>query len=124
MKIIDINDIEDLILAKHEIDIMLMDDKVIEKRTGINEFLTTYAMPTDIYMYNGVSIPFKLFELHNNKYLFVTNYNKEELLVLENKLKQLKYNMNNLVQISQSEMNQMQDINDENFIIINNKYYR
>ena len=124
MKIISINDIEDLILTKHEIDLMLIDDKVIDKRTEINDFINTYAMPKDIYMYNGTSIPFKLFELHNNKYLFVTNYNKEELLVLENKLKQLKYDMNNLIELSYEEMLQIQDINNENFLIINNKYYK
>ena len=39
MKLVNINDIEDLILAKHEIDLMLIEDKVIEERTGINEFL-------------------------------------------------------------------------------------
>lgn len=124
MKIVNINDIEDLILAKHEIDLMLIEDKIIEKRTTINEFLEKYAMPINIYMFNGRSIPFQLYEIHNNKYLFVTSYNKEELLVLENKIKQLKYNLNNLIQISSDEMNKIQDINEENFIIKDNKYYR
>ena len=88
MKIVNINDIEDLILTKHEIDLMLIEDKVIEERTTINGFLETYAMPKNIYMYNGISIPFKLYIIHDKKYLFVTNYNKQENEVLENKLKQ------------------------------------
>ena len=124
MKVVNINDIEDLILAKHEIDLMLIEDKIIEERTTINGFLEKYAMPINIYMFNGHSIPFQLFEIHNNKYLFVTSYNKEELLVLENKIKQLKYNLNNLVQIKSDEINKIQDINEENFIIKDNKYYR
>ncbi len=124
MKIININDIEDLILAKHEIDLILIEDKVIEHRTEINEFLEKYAMPNNIYMYDGISIPFKLYTLHDNKYLFVTNYNKQEIEVLENKLKQIKYNMNNLVKLTNSEIQNMQDYSKENFIIINNNYFK
>lgn len=124
MKIVNINDIEDLILTKHEIDLMLIEDKVIEERTTINGFLETYAMPKNIYMYNGISIPFKLYVLHNKKYLFVTNYNKQENEVLENKLKQIKYDMNNLVQLTNDEIQKMEDYSNENFIIINNHYYK
>ena len=124
MKIININDIEDLILTKHEIDLMLIEDNIIEERTTINEFLEKYAMPTNIYMYNGVSIPFKLYELHGNKYLFVTNYNTQENEVLENKIKQIKYDMNNLVKLSNDEIQRMEDYSKENFIIINNHYYK
>lgn len=124
MKIVNINDIEDLILTKHEIDLMLIEDKVIEKRTTINGFLETYAMPKNIYMYNGISIPFKLYILHDKKYLFVTNYNKQENEVLENKLKQIKYDMNNLVQLTNDEIQKMEDYSNENFIIIDNHYYK
>lgn len=124
MKIVNINDIEDLILTKHEIDLMLIEDKVIEERTTINGFLETYAMPKNIYMYNGISIPFKLYILHDKKYLFVTNYNKQENEVLENKLKQIKYDMNNLVQLTNDKIQKMEDYSNENFIIINNHYYK
>lgn len=124
MKIVNINDIEDLILTKHEIDLMLIEDKIIKERTTINGFLETYAMPKNIYMYNGVSIPFKLYILHDKKYLFVTNYNKQENDVLENKIKQIKYDMNNLVQLTNDEIQKMEDYSNENFIIINNHYYK
>ncbi len=124
MKIVNINNIEDLILAKHEIDLMLIEDKVIEERTTINGFLETYAMPKNIYMYNGISIPFKLYILHDKKYLFVTNYNKQENEVLENKLKQIKYDMNNLVKLTNDEIQKMEDYSNENFIIIDNHYYK
>ncbi len=124
MKIVNINDIEDLILTKHEIDLMLIEDKVIEERTTINDFLEKYAMPTNIYMYNGISIPFKLYELHGNKYLFVTNYNKEEIIILKTKIKQIKYDMSNLIQLTNDEIQKMEDYSKENFIIINNHYYK
>ena len=76
MKLVNINDIEDLILAKHEIDLMLIEDKVIEERTGINEFLEKYAMPKNIYMYNGISIPFKLFEIHGLLQIIISKKTK------------------------------------------------
>ena len=124
MKIVNINDIEDLILAKHEIDLILMEDKIIDKRTEITEFIEKYAMPTNLYMYNGISIPFNLYTLHDNKYLFVTNYNKDEINVLENKIKQIKYDINNLVELTRDDINKITNIENENFIIINNKYYK
>ena len=124
MKIVNINDIEDLILAKHEIDLILIKDKVIDKRTSINEFLEKYAMPVNIYMYNGKSIPFNLYILHDNKYLFVTNYNKYDNEVLENKMKEIKYNINNLIKLTNKEIQEIQDLDNENFIIINNHYFK
>ena len=124
MKIVNINDIEDLILAKHEIDLMLIDDKIIEKRTEVTEFLDKYAIPYNVYVVNGVQIPFKLFNIHNEHYLFVTNYNEDELTVLENKIKLLKYDMNNIIELKFDDMLKMQDINNADFIIINNKYYK
>ena len=124
MKVVNINDIEDLILTKHEIDLKLIEDKVIEERMTINEFLEKYAMPTNIYMYNGIQIPFKFLELYKNRYLFVTNYDKEQILVLENKIKQIKYDMNNLVEMKNEELYNIQDINSENFIIMGNHYYK
>lgn len=124
MKIVNVNDIEDLILAKHEIDLMLIEDKIISERTNINDFLTKYATPDNVYVVNGVFIPFKLYIIHNDKYLFVTNYNKEELELLENKIRLLKYDMNNLVELKFNDMLNMQDPMNDNFIIINKKYYK
>ena len=60
----------------------------------------------------------------SNKYLFVTNYNKFDNDVLENKMKQIKYNMNNLIKLSNKEMQEIQDLDNESFIIINNHYYK
>ena len=124
MKIVNINDIEDLILAKHEIDLMLIEDGIIDKRTEINYFLETYAMPNKVYIYNDKTIPFTLYEIHNNKYLFVTNYNQNELDILQAKIEQIKYNLNNLIEIKFNDLIDKNNPEDNNFIVINNKYYR
>lgn len=123
MKIVNINDIEDLILAKHEIDLMLIDDKIIDKRTELKEFILKYATPDNIYIFNGITIPFKLYKLHDKYFLFVTNYNKNEIDILTNKIKLLKYDLNNLIEIKFTDMLTSDNSND-NVIIIDNKYYK
>lgn len=123
MTFVNINDIEDFVLAKHEIELMLIEDKIIEKRTDLKEFMEKYAMPDNVYVVNNIQIPFKLYNIHDKHYVFVTNYNKEELEILENKIKLLKYNMNNLIELKLADMFTMTDPENNNFIIINNKYY-
>lgn len=123
MTFVNINDIEDFVLAKHEIELMLIEDKIIEKRTDLKEFMEKYAMPDNVYVVNNIQIPFKLYNIHDKHYVFVTNYNKEELEILENKIKLLKYNMNNLIELKLADMFNMTDPENNNFIIINNKYY-
>ena len=44
IKIVNINDIEDLILAKHEIDLLRIDHKEISERSVLQDFVTTYAL--------------------------------------------------------------------------------
>lgn len=123
MTFVNINDIEDFVLAKHEIELMLIEDKIIEKRTDLKEFMEKYAIPDNVYVVNNIQIPFKLYNIHDKHYVFVTNYNKEELEILENKIKLLKYNMNNLIELKLADMFNMTDPENNNFIIINNKYY-
>lgn len=123
MTFVNINDIEDFVLAKHEIELMLIEDKIIEKRTDLKEFMEKYAMPDNVYVVNNIQIPFKLYNIHDKHYVFVTNYNKEELEILENKIKLLKYNMNNLIELKLVDMFNMTEPENNNFIIINNKYY-
>ena len=124
MKIVNINDIEDLILAKHEIDLILIEDGVIEKRTELNEFITKYATPKYVYVVNGVNIPFVLTKIKDNYYLFVTNYNNDEIELLTSKIKLIKYDMNNLVELKFQDMLKMTDVDNDNFVIINGKYYK
>ena len=124
MKIVNINDIEDLILAKHEIDLILIEDGVIEKRTELNEFITKYATPKYVYVVNGVNIPFMLTKIKDNYYLFVTNYNNNEIELLTSKIKLIKYDMNNLVELKFQDMLKMTDVDNDNFVIINGKYYK
>ncbi len=120
IKIVNINDIEDLILAKHEIDLLRIDHKEISERSVLQDFVTTYALTNYIYLINDKQIPFNYVSIYDNDYLFVTEYIEENKLLI-NKLKQLRYDLNNLTKLTQMELINIETLN--NIIIYNGQYY-
>lgn len=120
VKIVNINDIEDLILAKHEIDLLRIDHKEISERSVLQDFVTTYALTNYIYLINDKQIPFNYVSIYDNDYLFVTEYIEENKLLI-NKLKQLRYDLNNLTKLTQMELINIETLN--NIIIYNGQYY-
>lgn len=120
MKIVSINDIEDLILAKHEIDLLRIEHKEISERSDLNEFIKSYAMTDYVYLINDKHMPFSFINIYDNMYLFVTEYCEENKLLV-NKLKHLKYNLNNMIKLSNSDLTKMENPN--NVIIYDGNYY-
>ena len=121
MTIVNINDIEDLIIAKYEIDIILNEHGKLEGRSNLQEFINEFATPQYIYLINNLQIPFNYFKFENKDYLFVTNSDESEINIIKSKLKVLKYNLNNLVLLSKNDLSKMIDMN--NVIIYDQKYY-
>ena len=93
MKIVNINDIEDLILAKHEIDLYRIENKEISERSNLNDFINTYVSPKYIYLIDNKQLPFCLIDINNTKYLFVTEYTNLNVNIIH-KLKRLNYDLN------------------------------
>ena len=121
MTIVNINDIEDLIIAKYEIDTILNEQGKLEGRSNLQEFINEFATPQYIYLINNLQIPFNYFKFDNKDYLFVTNSDESEINIIKSKLKVLKYNLNNLVLLSKNDLSKMIDMN--NVIIYDQKYY-
>lgn len=121
MTIVNINDIEDLIIAKYEIDTILNEQGKLEGRSNLQEFINKFANPQYIYLIDDLQIPFNYFKIENKDYLFVTNTDESEINIIKAKLKVLKYNLNNLVLLSKNKLSKMIDIN--NVIIYDQKYY-
>ena len=121
MTIVNINDIEDLIIAKYEIDTILNERGKLEGRSNLQEFINEFATPQYIYLINNLQIPFNYFKFENKDYLFVTNSDESEINIIKSKLKVLKYNLNNLVLLSKNDLSKMIDMN--NVIIYDQKYY-
>ena len=121
MTIVNINDIEDLIIAKYEIDTILNEQGKLEGRSNLQEFINEFATPQYIYLINNLQIPFNYFKFENKDYLFVTNSDESEINIIKSKLKVLKYNLNNLVLLSKNDLSKMIYMN--NVIIYDQKYY-
>ena len=121
MTIVNINDIEDLIIAKYEIDTILNEQGKLEGRSNLQEFINKFANLQYIYLIDNLRIPFNYFKIENKDYLFVTNSDESEINIIKAKLKVLKYNLNNLVLLSKNKLSKMIDIN--NVIIYDQKYY-
>ena len=121
MTIVNINDIEDLIIAKYEIDTILNEQGKLEGRSNLQEFINEFATPQYIYLINNLQIPFSYFKFENKDYLFVTDSDESEINIIKSKLKVLKYNLNNLVLLSKNDLSKMIDMN--NVIIYDQKYY-
>ena len=121
MTVENINDIEDLIIAKYEIDTILNEQGKLEGRSNLQEFINKFANPQYIYLIDDLQIPFNYFKIENKDYLFVTNSDESEINIIKAKLKVLKYNLNNLVLLSKNKLSKMIDIN--NVIIYDQKYY-
>ena len=73
MTIVNINDIEDLILAKHEIDLILNEKGELEGRSNLQDFMRIYGSPDYIYLIGDKQIPFKYIKFDNNDFLFITD---------------------------------------------------
>jgi len=115
MKIVDITDIEDIVLAKVEID---KNNPDCEDRSNLNDFMSNYCTLTDVLVINNQLLAFKFIELFNHKYLFIEN--KNNLEEIQKFLSSIKYDFNNLQEISMVDfMN-----NSEKYLIHNNKYYK
>jgi len=121
MTIVDINDIEDLILAKHEIDLILNEMGELEGRSNLQDFMIEYANPDYIYLIKDQQIPFKYIKLKDKDFLFLTNNDENSINILKTKLKFLKYDLDNLVQLSKNELATKIDM--DNVIIHDNNYY-
>ena len=121
MTIVNINDIEDLIISKYEIDTILNEQGKLEGRSNLQEFINEFANPQYIYLIDDLQIPFNYFKIENKDYLFVTNSDESEINIIKAKLKVLKYDLNNLVLLSKNKLSKMIDIN--NVIIYDQKYY-
>ena len=116
MKIVNVNDIEDIIEAKIEID---KNDPDVKGRSNLSEFIKKYCSLTDILIYNDTYKAFKYVECFDKKYLFVSNVDDvPDILIL---LKRIEYKFDNLV-----EFNNFSEMMNSNIQMLmhNNKYYK
>ena len=124
IKIVNINDIEEVILSKHEIDLKLIEDKKIKDKMTLQEYFDKYATPLNIYIIKGKQIPFSIHTLYGITSRYVCDDNKTLITLLLNKLKLIKYDINNLIELSFNDLLNMGGLEENDIIVIDNKYYK
>lgn len=124
IKIVNINDIEEVILSKHEIDLKLIEDKQIQIKMTLQEYFDKYATPLNVYIIKGNQIPFSIHTLYGTTYIYVCDNDKTKMSLLLNKLKLIRYDINNLVELSFNDLLNMGGLDENDIIVINNKYYK
>ncbi len=124
MKIVNINDIEDLIINKYFIEQKLLEDNKIESKMSIDEFINTYAKIDLIYKLQNFNIPFGFRKINGEDYLFVITDDNNILDIIKNKLKLLKYNLDNLQKVNYEDLLKNEHLRDEEYIIKDSDYYK
>lgn len=116
MKIIDINDIEDIVIAKIEID---KNDPNVKGRSNLNDFIQKYCTLSDILVINNSYKAFKYINCFGNQYLFLSNKDDENDILIF--LKNINYNFNSL-----KEFDNFSSLSNPNIqmLIHDNKYYQ
>ena len=124
MKIVNINDIEDLIINKYFIEQKLLENNKIESKMSIDEFINTYAKIDLIYKLQDFNIPFGFRKINGEDYLFVITDDNNILDIIKNKLKLLKYNLDNLQKVNYVDLLKNEHLRDEEYIIKDSDYYK
>ena len=114
---VNINDIEDIIIAKIDID---KDNPDIKERSILTNFINEYCKINWILIYKNMSIPFEEKTIFNKKYIFYSCNNEDEKTVL---FKFLKNDLSKLILVPDQQI--MENGLNENtmYVIKNSKYY-
>ena len=124
METIDITDIEDLVLSKHEIDLALINSGAQTERMGLEYYIANYCDLSKSSIVKGQEmLPFSLMCVAGKYYLYVSHKNNSLLGSLKNIIIGANYDLSSLEEVSLEEYSKEQNIDDE-YIINNNKWYK
>lgn len=122
MKIVDITDIEDLILCKHEIDCALIEHGDLEQKMQLQEFMSKYVnLNSSAYINKGEVIGFSYIDVYGKQFLLVQERNEEQIETISNVLKKISYDFSNLKKVSNLDL--ISSIEEKPFILYENTYY-
>lgn len=121
MKFINITDIEELILAKVDIEKFLMKEKTIDKKYTIPEFVVYATSNNIVYVNNRKFISFSYVKTNNEQYVFIQdNYSKEIINTIKDFFIKYAQNSNFIKEIKPEDL--LEKSYDE-YYVIKNKYY-
>ena len=121
-------EVEDFVIAKNKIEQPLIDNEELEKKMSIQEFLNYIDLTKNIFMANdtyNTSIPFNIYNPTKENIVIIYALEKnikncEE--AFKDALKNIKYDLSNLKELTQLEILQGAT-QDKSYYIINNEFY-
>lgn len=111
---------EDFLFAKVDIEKKLLEDKKIESRMKLEDFILYLNIQNSIYMNENKGIAFRYIEGIEDKYVFYEFLDEKNENLFESfkrKLEQLKFDFSSLEKVSNLEMIQEGFLNNELFMI-------
>ena len=121
MKVVDISNIEELVIAKLEIEKYLMSMNKIKEKLSLDEFITKYLdFSSNVFIYNydnkETIYPFSIIDINSNKYIFVINENSTILNKFMKIMKDINFDFSLLKNIDYDKVNE-----EDYYFIIDNK---
>lgn len=104
MERVNIGDIEQLVLAKVNIEKKLKEEDENYEAMDLGNFVSKYIILDKVLVYEGEVIPFAIRDIGGTKWLMYTTENAGSLDILEKNLSKISYDMSSLRKIPYSEM--------------------
>lgn len=124
IKLVNIQDIEELISAKMEIDKKLIETGQRKEKTTLAEFMTDFASLKTAYLNHGEACPFSIITIDNTSWVLHTEISDENKNEMMRVLKSCELNIKKLKSVdSQYIASNYEDLSDANWIVDNGKYY-
>ena len=118
--------VEDFVIAKNKIERPLIEKEELERKMSIKEFLEYIQLTSNVLMINNDqndAVPFNIYNTNKDEIVIVYSSTKEENdNIIKEHLKKIKYDFNNLINISPLEIIEGKVKNNEYYIIDNNYY--
>jgi hypothetical protein len=121
-------EVDNFVIAKNKIEQPLIDNEELEKKMSIQEFLDYIDLTQNIFMANdayNTAIPFKIYKPTEENVVIIYALEKNIENVEESfkaALKNIKYNLSNLKELTQIEILEGAT-QDKSYYIINNEFY-
>lgn len=121
-------EVDNFVIAKNKIEQPLIDNEELEKKMSIQEFLDYVDLTQNIFMANdayNTAIPFKIYKPTEENVVIIYALEKNIENVEESfkaALKNIKYNLSNLKELTQIEILEGAT-QDKSYYIINNEFY-
>lgn len=124
IEFINLADMEDVIIAKVNIDKYLFENNIIDKRRSSLDDFILRINPNYVYIYNNQnSVPFGIYDFGDTKYItYVEELDEKNTLIstLNKLLKNINYDMSKLTEINNR---YILENNIEHLFVINNKFF-